>query len=242
MLKSWPAYAGGRTRANVLTVGAIDPDGKYHKSSHFGDAVDIAAPGCNVPTYFWNKDTKLPEKTYASGTSVAAPLVAFTSTLIKDAETDTVRLTKRRLVAAGAYDSRLEGMVASGRRLDAANALATPFDTIRTASGRLRIGFINWPASGRAICNNIVKRQDLLQAAYFNGAGGAMVNLATPDSLGVYLVGSCPLLPNELLDIKFTEYARSGTSFTLGEEETIDVRSLRSMTLCSACQLPDFAR
>lgn len=75
-------YPGGLKLPNVITVGAIDNEGKRAGFSNFasGDGeVSISAPGVNLP--LGNGDDGKP--VYASGTSFATPQVAAAAALIR---------------------------------------------------------------------------------------------------------------------------------------------------------------
>ncbi|PLS03675.1 S8 family peptidase [Neobacillus cucumis] len=71
--RSYPAaYAG------VLGVAAVDWDGNRAKFSNYGDYVDVAAPGVDIPSTFSNG-----EYAALSGTSMAAPHVTALAGLIR---------------------------------------------------------------------------------------------------------------------------------------------------------------
>ncbi|MEH7095211.1 S8 family peptidase [Neobacillus vireti] len=71
--RSYPAAYPG-----VLGVAAVDWDGKRAEFSNFGDYVDVAAPGVDIPSTFSNG-----EYASLSGTSMAAPHVTALAGLIR---------------------------------------------------------------------------------------------------------------------------------------------------------------
>ncbi|MCM3729516.1 S8 family peptidase [Neobacillus cucumis] len=71
--RSYPAAYPG-----VLGVAAVDWDGKRAEFSNFGDYVDVAAPGVEIPSTFSNG-----EYAALSGTSMAAPHVTALAGLIR---------------------------------------------------------------------------------------------------------------------------------------------------------------
>ncbi|WP_160725196.1 S8 family peptidase [Bacillus sp. USDA818B3_A] len=71
--RSYPAAYPG-----VLGVSAVDWDGKRAEFSNFGDYVDVAAPGVDIPSTFSNG-----EYASLSGTSMAAPHVTALAALIR---------------------------------------------------------------------------------------------------------------------------------------------------------------
>lgn len=68
-----PAHIEG-----VITVGAVDINGDIGSFSNYGDAVDIAAPGVNVLSYYPGGNGA-----YLDGTSMASPHVAAIAAMIK---------------------------------------------------------------------------------------------------------------------------------------------------------------
>lgn len=98
--KVYPAGFGGPLSGNVITVGALDDDGRWAAFSNQGvRAVDIGAPGCEVMSWTQNS---LKDEAPLSGTSQAAPLVTFAAALLRtfSGELD-LRYLKARLVASG---------------------------------------------------------------------------------------------------------------------------------------------
>jgi len=64
-----PSYPAAQT--GVLAVTAVDSDGRVARDANHGDYIDLAAPGVDA----WVADVKTGGR-YASGSSMAAPLVA----------------------------------------------------------------------------------------------------------------------------------------------------------------------
>jgi Subtilase family len=97
--KVYPAGSGGPLRDNVITVAALDNDGRFAPFSNQGArTVDLAAPGCEIQS--WTRNTK--DEYPLSGTSQAAPLVTFAAALLRTFSGDLdVRYLKARLVASG---------------------------------------------------------------------------------------------------------------------------------------------
>lgn len=98
--KVYPAGNGGPQTDNVITVAAIDDEGRFAAFSNQGArTVDLAAPGCEIQSWI-NNDSK--EVAPLSGTSQAAPLVTFAAALLRTFSGDLdVRYIKARLVASG---------------------------------------------------------------------------------------------------------------------------------------------
>jgi thermitase len=85
----------------VISVAAVDYDGRRASFSNYGEYIDIAAPGVYIPSTYYNSQ-------YAalSGTSMAAPHVAGLAALIKSANpelsnTQIVNIIKRSAIDLG---------------------------------------------------------------------------------------------------------------------------------------------
>lgn len=83
----------------VLAVSAIDYDGKRASFSNYGDYVDVAAPGVQIPSTYFNQQ-------YAalSGTSMASPHVAGLAGLIRSANPDLSNKEVINIIKKTAYD------------------------------------------------------------------------------------------------------------------------------------------
>jgi subtilisin family serine protease len=162
-----PASWGGETNGNAITVGAADFDGKYWVRSNWSTLrVDIAAPGCAVPTFAWDGTVGAFKEVPLSGTSVAAPLVSFAGNLLRDLG-DTSRI-KARILSTGRYFPSLADKVRSSRMLDVPVALALQFDALRDANGRLRLGHVVWPEAGSSLCGRVVRRDEISQISTYD--------------------------------------------------------------------------
>lgn len=88
----------------VLSVAAIDYNGKRAKFSNYGDYIDIAAPGVSIPSTYFNKQ-------YAalSGTSMAAPHVAGLAALILSANPELTNKQVMNIIRKSAIDLGEQG-------------------------------------------------------------------------------------------------------------------------------------
>jgi hypothetical protein len=117
-----PASMGGGPRGQVITVAAHDADGRLTAFSNYGaESVDIAAPGCEVPSWIGTSSETIP----LSGTSMAAPHVSFSAALLQstnqDMKGEAIRI---RLVVSGDLLAPSPQAIAHGGiRLNAAKAL-----------------------------------------------------------------------------------------------------------------------
>jgi hypothetical protein len=96
--ETYPAVLGGADSENVITVGALDGNGRIAPFSNRGDKVDVVAPGCMIESWTDNSSAL----TRLSGTSQSAPQVTFLAALIRHLlqRADPFDI-KARLVASG---------------------------------------------------------------------------------------------------------------------------------------------
>lgn len=116
-----PHYPSNYDLPNVISVAALDRGDNLASFSNFGlKTVHVAAPGKDILSTWLNDGYR-----EASGTSMATPYVSGIAALIlaKEPNLSMVKLRERIISSVDKIDS-LDGKVASGGRVCAANALA----------------------------------------------------------------------------------------------------------------------
>lgn len=135
---SYPASYGDTP--NVITVAAIGQNNELLSFSTRGPAfVSLAAPGCLVPSFDRGGDI-----VDSNGTSVAAPLVAFTAAVIHALGIQDPREIKLRLLLTADRSDALSEAVRGGAILNIPNAIAIGHDLVRTSDWTTR-GFLTSP-------------------------------------------------------------------------------------------------
>jgi thermitase len=88
----------------VLAVSAVDFNGNRAPFSNYGDYIDIAAPGVQIPSTYFNQQ-------YAalSGTSMASPHVAGLAGLIRSANPNLSNKEVMNIIKSSAYDLGAKG-------------------------------------------------------------------------------------------------------------------------------------
>ncbi len=117
----WPHYPSNYDLPNVISVAALDRSDQVAGFSNFGvKRVHIAAPGKDILSTWLNGHYR-----EASGTSMATPYVSGVAALIvaNEPKITMANLRERILNTADKLDS-LDGKVATGGRVCAANAIA----------------------------------------------------------------------------------------------------------------------
>lgn len=117
-----PSYPGNYRFTNVLTVGAVDTDGKLAEFSNYGaSTVDVAAPGISILS------TTPGSYEAWDGTSMATPFVAATAALIASLRPDyTAAQIVDRIKSTATRSVNLAGIIASAGYLDAGAATDLP--------------------------------------------------------------------------------------------------------------------
>jgi hypothetical protein len=137
----YPADYGGRVAENVITVAGTDKTGgKYASSNSSPDRVDIAAPGCDIPTIMRNA---VNETYFGTGTSFAAPLVTFSVAMLQAEGLAVPHLIKRRVIVSADVRSSLRGTSLSEGELNVAKAISFWTDVVEEDGERyLQYGFL----------------------------------------------------------------------------------------------------
>jgi subtilisin family serine protease len=138
-----PTFPCAYDLANVLCVGATDSSDDPAVFSNYGaTSVDLSAPGVTILSTY-------PDDQYAfmDGTSMATPHVTGVAALLlaRDPSLTTAQI-KAAIMDGGDDDAALHGLTQTGRRLNAAGALARIPDTTPPA---VPSSVTATPASGR---------------------------------------------------------------------------------------------
>jgi Subtilase family len=232
-----PAKWGGALNKNVVTVGAISADNTYWKKSNQSTSfVDIAAPGCAIPTLYWDPATKKFSEVVLSGTSFATPLVSFTSNLLREYASGARR--KARILASGRYLPDLQKKTRSHRTLDVPTALATPFDVVRTSTGQLRVGRVKWVPGG-TLCRTQFTQGVFAQVHRMSDMPDkvSVVRKQGAPASGAIDFEDCDLVNGQLVNIPFEEVHLGPGGIVYGPVEPLDIRQIESITFCESCEL-----
>ncbi|MEF2246470.1 S8 family serine peptidase [Paenibacillus sp. IITD108] len=116
---NYPVYPAAYPLANVLSVAALDNQGRLAAISNYGSNVDIAAPGMAMLSTF-------PDDSYGymSGTSMAAAIVTGVAALVHSVYPDlSAEQLAQRIKSTARPLSTLKGKVKTGGIVDAAGAI-----------------------------------------------------------------------------------------------------------------------
>ncbi len=122
-----PAYPASFPQDNIIAVAASDQNDNLAGFSNFGlTSVDIAAPGVNIWSTAPRNGSLIfgPNYAFSSGTSMASPMVAGAVALLRSvAPTSNYRSIIDAIYQGADARPSLSGRVATGARLNVANAL-----------------------------------------------------------------------------------------------------------------------
>jgi subtilisin family serine protease len=129
---STPTYPCDLPDANVICVGASDQNDQRASFSNYGAAsVDLFAPGVNIASTWL---TSQGSYVYASGTSMATPMVSGTLALmLAQNPALTAAQLKAKLLASVTPESLLAGLSVTGGELNAAAAVGNPTPVVTPA-------------------------------------------------------------------------------------------------------------
>jgi hypothetical protein len=229
-----PAGASGDHRFNTITVSAIQPNGNLANFSNFSaSVVDIAAPGCRVPTYIWSGATDAPAAASLSGTSFAAPLVSLTASLLKRHKVSSPSAIKQRILAYGDYKPSLSGKVWTGNALNMAKALSTRFDFVEDENGNLEFGRVSNLLAEISLCDKTVNTSHLLSLVITDDQPKAIRLYEVPtDRKKVLKVRQCTLGMDQFDNVDFTPiYLREGRR-VFGTTRRLNRTNTRHLGLC----------
>jgi hypothetical protein len=161
-VKIYPASLGGEHAPGFLVVGALDGDGQRAPFSNYSpDFVEIAAPGCSVPSLAAVFDEYSNVVSFGpvrvNGTSVAAPLVAFAAALIESERGTPVKKPKgpwpasikRRLLVSADLQPDLKDFVTDGRTLNVVKAASIFHDVLELKNpSRIVFGDVRFSIDG----------------------------------------------------------------------------------------------
>jgi len=122
-----PFYPCDLPEANVICVGASDQNDDPASFSNYGaGSVDLFAPGVNVLSTWMADGSGDPQYYFASGTSMATPMVSGTLALMlgRNSSLSAAQL-KSDLLGSVDDESQLSGLSVTGGELDAAAAVAS---------------------------------------------------------------------------------------------------------------------
>jgi len=132
---SYPAVLGKND--NVIVVAGYGQGKRKLSFSAWGqDVVSIAAPGCALSILRADGTSG-----FANGTSLAAPLVTFTASIVHALKVNSASAIKERILMTADHEANLDPYVIEGRMLNVPHAIAVGHDLIRW-NGTARLGLL----------------------------------------------------------------------------------------------------
>lgn len=189
-----------------VTVGAHDPNGQMVDFSNTGEAVDLLAPGCGIPTYELKAAPPQPprlSRNHVNGTSFAAPVVSFVAGLLATDHQFSGKpgLIKTRLILSVDFNADLAGKVFSSGIMNARKALSFNFDVVELTSAKaadlglskepIRLGKLKPPDENFGItCDN--------QPVPFAEIEKFSIDVARPGKAALVMSNKTPTVMNTL--------------------------------------------
>jgi hypothetical protein len=136
----FPPLYGGEETSNIIVVAGLDADSMRTEGcdgTNYGSGVvDIGAIARHVPTMQYDKATSMVGLSFANGTSVAAPSVAYAASLIYRLRHDRLDPVdvKKRIIFSSDINGLLEDYVKDGRVLNIARAINLYSDAVTRVS------------------------------------------------------------------------------------------------------------
>lgn len=169
-------WSGDPAWPNVLTVAALDGRKRATFSNWSDKKVLIAAPGCNVETWAPEDDGSAFRTSHFTGTSAAAPIVAYVAAIVTALAPDTKASASHvamRLLASSDLLEELDGVV-DGRALNPVKAVTLFEDVVELTgdnAGTLQVGDLRLTDGIADFCRSpaFPERANLLKVARLPG-------------------------------------------------------------------------
>lgn len=199
---SYPAVLGESD--NVIVVAGYGKDKRKLNISAAGqEVVSIAAPGCALPILRSDGTAGL-----GHGTSVAAPLVTFTASIVHGLGVQRASAIKERILMTADHEAKLDPFVFEGRMLNVPHAIAVGHDLIRW-NDSARLGLLQAPPKSIVITDGVGPATTVPWEAISrlrvertqNGSVSVMARVKTKNSYR-----NRPAKPDGLLGLKFTDW------------------------------------
>jgi subtilisin family serine protease len=156
--KAWPAMSGGKDNSTIITVGALETDGRRAPFSNWSNEhVDIGALGCDVRVWTYDQKIEKYKLAQVSGTSFAAPQVTSVAAWLRRIYPNFTALSlKHHLISSADLEINLDTDIRHGRILNAAKALRSIYaDVVEVQSpthpSTLHTGRIRYPGDSPSI-------------------------------------------------------------------------------------------
>ncbi len=199
---SYPAVLGKND--NVIVVAGHGKNLRKLSISAGGqDVVSISAPGCALPILRADGTTGI-----GHGTSVAAPLVTFTASIVHALGVQRASEIKERILMTADHEANLDAHVIEGRMLNVPHAIAVGHDLIRW-NGSSRLGLLQAPPKSILIGESTgptttIPWTSVSRLRVQRAENGDIIVIARVKTKSGYL--NRPVRPNGLTGLKFTNW------------------------------------